>query len=761
MNIKNHIYYKMLGIMDGMNEEKASQITQSGNYSSYEKSLGIEPYIAKMINLLNKHIFQNTKISASDLKDLDSLTYAQLNSEMIRAWISNKEAFSNALLNVLKEFQNDFVKTHKFTGDSKYSKFFKYGVDFNNLIYEDAQFLATFYAVVTDRLYTMFNSPCHFAGFGEMVELSDDFKKMIQAQVKKKEISIDINKIVREYSHISKSKYEAMGYIVHETDGGVPVRIGVDDAVNITFDQQDKEVVIIPATIDGKKIKTISEIHPPMPFQEFEKPRVAVILGDVEDVDNFLNCAPNLEKLYLFGEIQNISTSFIGSDVTAVDGNGNYLRTQNNNHYALMNTTRNCGETFDVHPETKLISTQSFNKNTKVKTVNLRNVENISACAFEGSSIEEIDMSNISVLHRGDFAFCENLKRVNFGNKIESIPEGCFIECNSLEEVYLPEQITGIHANAFCKCPSLKKAVIAGDVFAVTDHLSNMFSSCSPDLVIYCKDYLIKAEQFFIKWIEDENDIPDIKVYNISDLNNPNAKCAIISKSPKNISTDEEDGPDDIVSYGDDPNEKYSYVSCSDDYNKETFTCLKEYNGYPVKLISYAFGENEKIKKVHFKNDISFDEECFYDTPNLEEIIVDGDVVKVDCNAFKESDKLFTIYNGVRYIKVNDNPYYICSELVDKNAENITLHDDCVVVQDRAFYETNIKHINFNNAKYIGSDTIAYCGNLETVEMSDKVKSIGRSYRFTMDCNKLKTIKIGNKIKTVNDSSDDLDLELN
>ena len=49
--------------MDNMSAEKAGQITRSENYLNYEKQLWLEPYIAKMVELLNEHIFQGTKIS--------------------------------------------------------------------------------------------------------------------------------------------------------------------------------------------------------------------------------------------------------------------------------------------------------------------------------------------------------------------------------------------------------------------------------------------------------------------------------------------------------------------------------------------------------------------------------------------------------------------------------------------------------------------------------------------------------------------------
>ena len=168
-----------------------------------------------------------------------------------------------------------------------------------------------------------------------------------------------------EYAHISKAKYEAMGYKVEEIDGGVPVRIATEDAVNIIVDQTDKEVIIIPSTIDGKRINTVTDKSIAMHLQDYEKPRAVIFLGDVDKVEKFLNFTPNLDKVFLFGDIKNISTSFIGSNVTSVDNNGNYLKIESNDHYALMNILKDC-DTFDIHPETRLVASQAFQNNNKI-----------------------------------------------------------------------------------------------------------------------------------------------------------------------------------------------------------------------------------------------------------------------------------------------------------------------------------------------------------------------------------------------------------
>ena len=53
------------------------------------------------------------------------------------------------------------------------------------------------------------------------------------------------------------------------------------------------------------------------------------------------------------------------------------------------------------------------------------------------------------------FAWCSNLKTVNFSDSIRNISNGSFARCVSLESIEIPGQVQKIGNNAFSSCPHL------------------------------------------------------------------------------------------------------------------------------------------------------------------------------------------------------------------------------------------------------------------------------------------------------------------
>lgn len=207
---------------------------------------------------------------------------------------------------------------------------------------------------------------------------------------------------------------------------------------------------------------------------------------------------------------------------------------------------------------------------------------------------------------------------------------------------------------------------------------------------------------------------------------------------------------DSLVTYGTDEGWGVSYVSEIDmeKYDADTFIARKEYGGLPFGYISYVFNEEDcKLKTLHFKSNVQILDECFENAKELETIICEGEITKVMSQAFQNSDKLKTIYEGIVYLKVNDNPYYICSGYAG-GKKNVKLHPDCVVVQDYALSETDIEGIDFSNVKYIGTQAVSYCNNLKVLIMSDSVVSLGE-YGLAQDCKSLCKIILSNSLKKI------------
>ena len=185
-----------------------------------------------------------------------------------------------------------------------------------------------------------------------------------------------------------------------------------------------------------------------------------------------------------------------------------------------------------------------------------------------------------------------------------------------------------------------------------------------------------------------------------------------------------------------------------DKYDSDTYIARKEYKGYPMRYINYVFNEEDcKLKTIHFKNDIQFLEDCFQNATQLENIIVEGEILQVKCGTFEKSKKVQTVLDGVVYVKVNDNPYYICLSY-QGGAQNVRLHPDCVVVAERAFQYSKITGIHFSNVKYIGDFAVSDCENLKSVVMTDATLTLGES-GFASHSKNLSRIIFSNSIKKI------------
>ena len=74
------------------------------------------------------------------------------------------------------------------------------------------------------------------------------------------------------------------------------------------------------------------------------------------------------------------------------------------------------------------------------------------------------------------FKDCANLKTVNIGNSVKSIPGSAFRGCSGLTSVTIPNSVTKIGAGAFCDCIGLTSITIPNSVTSIFD---SAFRGCS------------------------------------------------------------------------------------------------------------------------------------------------------------------------------------------------------------------------------------------------------------------------------------------
>lgn len=98
------------------------------------------------------------------------------------------------------------------------------------------------------------------------------------------------------------------------------------------------------------------------------------------------------------------------------------------------------------------------------------------ACFQRCTSLEKIDISNVTSLGTFCFSGCTALTEVLLNQSLTSIPASTFASCSNLVNVNLPDTITSIGGNAFGGCTSLKSLHLPS---ALTTIYDGAFSGCS------------------------------------------------------------------------------------------------------------------------------------------------------------------------------------------------------------------------------------------------------------------------------------------
>lgn len=124
------------------------------------------------------------------------------------------------------------------------------------------------------------------------------------------------------------------------------------------------------------------------------------------------------------------------------------------------------------------------------KIVLPKNITTIDDYAFcHNYTLQKIAMPNVEVIFDGAFQDCENLKSVDFGDKMYKIGRGSFSGCYELTELYLPAAVEIINDLAFEDCIGIRKIHYAGTMedWSTNRIYSKAFLGCKVSTV-HCTD---------------------------------------------------------------------------------------------------------------------------------------------------------------------------------------------------------------------------------------------------------------------------------
>ena len=329
-------------------------------------------------------------------------------------------------------------------------------------------------------------------------------------------------------------------------------------------------------------------------------------------------------------------------------------------------------------------------------------------------SLETCDANDFSGEEGGPFNACLGLKNVTFEKGIKKIPLRLFYRCTGLEKIVIPYGVTDIEWRAFMDCKNLQK-------IDLPNSLTNMgcycFSGC-PNL----KE---------VKLPEGLHKMGDDVFSNCAGLEE-----VTIPKSLEEIYWD---------------NGFFSHLG--------------------------PFGNDEKLKTVHFDNGINrIANSLFQDCSGIEEIVLPETIKTIDRAAFNNCKNLraITLNEGLQCIDfgafkncatlqkvyipdsvitmgvgstdfINDKGIFEnCSSLTEVHIPNKS-----VIIREETFSGcSSLIKINFpETLKLIGSNAFRNCTSLLRLDLPKQVSSIGS--RAFYGCTSLTMIKLPEEMRTI------------
>ena len=166
-----------------------------------------------------------------------------------------------------------------------------------------------------------------------------------------------------------------------------------------------------------------------------------------------------------------------------------------------------------------------------------------------------------------------------------------------------------------------------------------------------------------------------------------------------------------------------------------------------------------KELEIHGNAGMNMPEQCFYDVPNIESVVISG-AVDVPRDMFGKCTglKKVTLKNGVQSIgerafekcsslesvifentvleKISDGAFWGCSAL-----SSIVLPDSVTEIEKYAFFETGLRNIQLpEKLTLIGAYAFCNCKNLKQVQLPPQLKELGEGAFF--NCENLTQIQL-------------------
>ncbi len=370
--------------------------------------------------------------------------------------------------------------------------------------------------------------------------------------------------------------------------------------------------------------------------------------------------------------------------------------------------------------------------------------------SFEGSkTLEDVRLPNtLKSIGQEAFANCRNLKKIKFGNEIDSIADRAFYKSGIIGDFHIPVSLRVVGRQAFAQT-SISKVFINSDVRAVkyknayTIYGNSVFANCNELTEVSVSEGCSYLELGFEHCLNLTNvslpsTLKQIGYDSSSTANYIFKNCSNLSniKLPENLwfigysafaktSLKTIEIPNSVQYLW-----KYAFHDCTH------LECIKMSNNLK-QLEQSCFEGCQALRNIQLPNTlIEIGYAAFKDCTSLSKVILDENVNKIGRNSFFNCISLLSIELPYNLVSLGESSFEGCSSL-----SSVIINDKLKTLEAATFKNcTKLNNIILGNTvAKIGNDCFYGCISLKQIELPISINSFN-DYSFAYSG--LKEVKV-------------------